>query len=96
MLRELSKDFLVGNTTKANKVVTYIIRTTTLFALIVSSNISQEEESSNYFLHLLFLQTMSLVFNLDVVVKEENPEVTLAQILNVPDFVENHLDIDMR
>ncbi|KAF1763128.1 hypothetical protein GCK72_011394 [Caenorhabditis remanei] len=39
---------------------------------------------------------MSLVSNQDVVVKEEKPEVTLAQILNVPDFVENYLDIDTR
>ncbi|KAF1763133.1 hypothetical protein GCK72_011399 [Caenorhabditis remanei] len=39
---------------------------------------------------------MSLVFNLDVVVEDENPEVTLAQILNVPDFVEKYLDIDTK
>ncbi|KAF1763131.1 hypothetical protein GCK72_011397 [Caenorhabditis remanei] len=39
---------------------------------------------------------MPLVFNQDVVVEEEKPKVTLTQILNVPDFVENHLDIDTR
>ena len=32
----------------------------------------------------------------EVIVEEEKPEVTLAHILNVPDFVEKYLDMDAR